>query len=125
MEASALLGGCKYSSNDCSITSRSTATVYNVVETQVGTKLLFLLMQALHITARDMAAASRHPLHEANPIKHDGHDNNWILLEFALAVPLVLGFKTAVVSRILIAALLAEAVTCWQFWQKWPTWYVF
>jgi uncharacterized membrane protein YphA (DoxX/SURF4 family) len=43
------------------------------------------------------------------------------LLEFVLALPFVVGYKTAAVARILAATLAAEALTCWPFWAPWPT----
>ena len=49
-------------------------------------------------------------------------DNNWLLLECALSLPLAVGLKTAVVSRLLAAALVLEAVTCWPVWDTWPSW---
>lgn len=53
----------------------------------------------------------------------DGHDNNWLLLEFILALPFAVGFKTEVVSRLLALTLALEAWTCWPFWSStWPTW---
>ena len=51
----------------------------------------------------------------------DGHDNNWLLLEFVLAIPFAAGWKVGGVSRLLAATLVAEAVTCWPFWREWPT----
>ncbi|KAL4444581.1 hypothetical protein ABPG77_002398 [Micractinium sp. CCAP 211/92] len=53
--------------------------------------------------------------------ERDGHDNNWLLLEFVLALPFAVGFKTGAVARALAATLAAEAVTCWPFWADWPT----
>ena len=43
------------------------------------------------------------------------------LLEFVLALPFAVGFKTAAVARLLAATLAAEAATCWPFWADWPT----
>lgn len=43
------------------------------------------------------------------------------LLEFVLAIPFAVGFKTSAVARALAATLAAEAVTCWPFWADWPT----
>eukprot|EP00192_Tetraselmis_astigmatica_P010490 CAMPEP_0117668568 /NCGR_PEP_ID=MMETSP0804-20121206/11624_1 /TAXON_ID=1074897 /ORGANISM="Tetraselmis astigmatica, Strain CCMP880" /LENGTH=377 /DNA_ID=CAMNT_0005476479 /DNA_START=169 /DNA_END=1302 /DNA_ORIENTATION=+ len=54
----------------------------------------------------------------------DGHDNNWLLLEFLLSMPFAIGFKTEVVSRLLAGTLALEALTCWPFWSSsWPTWH--
>ncbi|KAL0026058.1 hypothetical protein WJX79_006016 [Trebouxia sp. C0005] len=78
--------------------------------------------QILRIMVHNWAVVFRHPYHEGHSIKHDGHDNNWLLAEFALGLPFALGFKTSVVTRLMIATLLLEAVTCWQFWRQWPTW---
>jgi uncharacterized membrane protein YphA (DoxX/SURF4 family) len=38
------------------------------------------------------------------------------LLELGLAVPFVLGLRTKLVSRLLVATLLLEAASVWQFW---------
>ena len=46
----------------------------------------------------------------------DGHDNNWLLLEFALATPLAIGWGGHVVTRALTLTLFAEAFGCWRFW---------
>lgn len=43
------------------------------------------------------------------------------LLEFILALPFAVGYKTGPVARLLAATLAAEAVTCWPFWAAWPT----
>jgi len=56
--------------------------------------------------------------------RHDGHDNNWLLLEFALSLPFAIGFKTEAVSRALAFTMIAEAVTCWNYLASWPTWLV-
>ncbi|KAG2494046.1 hypothetical protein HYH03_007692 [Edaphochlamys debaryana] len=54
----------------------------------------------------------------------DSHDNNWQLLELALCLPLVLGWQTSLVCRLLAGVLLLEAVTCWPFWAWfWPSWH--
>lgn len=54
----------------------------------------------------------------------DGHDNNWLLLETALAPFLAVGLATGVVSRLLCGVLLLEALTCWPFWAPyWPSWH--
>lgn len=43
------------------------------------------------------------------------------LVEFVLALPFAVGFKTPAVARLLAATLAAEAVVCWPFWADWPT----
>ena len=48
-------------------------------------------------------------------------DNNWLLLEFAMALPFAVGFKTAAVSRALALTLVLEALTCWPLWADWPS----
>jgi len=48
-------------------------------------------------------------------------DNNWLLLEFAMALPFAIGFKTAAVSRLLALTLVMEALTCWPVWVEWPS----
>ena len=48
-------------------------------------------------------------------------DNNWLLLEFAMALPFAVGFKTAAVSRGLALTLVLEALTCWPPWAYWPS----
>ena len=54
----------------------------------------------------------------------DGHDNNLLLLECALAPFLAVGLATDVVSRLLCGVLLLEALTCWPFWAGyWPSWH--
>ena len=40
--------------------------------------------------------------------RRDGHDNNWLLLEFALSLPFAIGLKTEAVSRSLAATMIAE-----------------
>ncbi|KAK9901596.1 hypothetical protein WJX75_003946 [Coccomyxa subellipsoidea] len=54
--------------------------------------------------------------------RKDGHDNNWLLLEFVLSLPFAVGFKLAWVSRLLALTLSLEAFTCWPFWVDWPSW---
>lgn len=43
------------------------------------------------------------------------------LVEFLLALPFALGYKTSIVARLLAITLVCEALTCWQFWGAWPT----
>ena len=50
-----------------------------------------------------------------------GHDNNWLLLEFLLALPFAVGWRTRGCARVLAATLIAEALTCWPWWAHWPT----
>ena len=50
----------------------------------------------------------------------DGHDNNFLLLELALAVPYALGWRLPAVTRGLVVTLLAEACVCWPVWTSWP-----
>lgn len=66
----------------------------------------------------------QHDIKIPEAIRRDGHDNNWLLVEFLLALPFAIGFKTEIVSRLLAATMMAEAVTCWNFLQNsaWPTW---
>lgn len=41
----------------------------------------------------------------------------------AVQVPFSVGFKMQWVSRLLAATMIAEAVTCWDFWLPiWPSW---
>jgi len=48
---------------------------------------------------------------------NDGHNVVWPkVIELALAIPLVIGWKTRRASCLLAATLLLEAVSCWQFW---------
>ena len=42
------------------------------------------------VVARDFALFVSHP----ESMYRDGHDNNWLLLEFLLGVPLAVGFKS-------------------------------
>ena len=37
------------------------------------------------------------------------------------ALPFAVGYKTEAVGRLLAAALVGEALTCWPFWADWPT----
>ena len=53
--------------------------------------------------------------HRVDPT--DGHDNNWLILELALALPFAAGFKTRPVTLGLAGTLTAEALTCWRFWR--------
>ena len=48
--------------------------------------------------------------------KKDGHDSNWLLVQFFLAVPLFLGLRTDFVSRLISASCLFEALFSWDFW---------
>lgn len=50
----------------------------------------------------------------------DGHDNNFLLLELALALPYALGWRVPEVTRALAATLFAEATVCWPVWRHWP-----
>lgn len=50
----------------------------------------------------------------------DGHDNNFLLLELALAIPYALGWRVPEVTRMLSATLFAEACVCWPVWRHWP-----
>lgn len=49
----------------------------------------------------------------------DGHDNGFLLIELALALPYALGFALPSVTRALVAALLGEAIFCWPVWRPW------
>ena len=77
------------------------------------------ITQVQRIIARDFILFNHLP-HSAL-WERDGHDNNWLLLEFLLALPLGVGLRTGPVARLLAATLAAEAATCWQFWREWPT----
>ena len=50
----------------------------------------------------------------------DGHDNNFLLLELALALPFALGWRVPQVTRMLAGTLFAEAAVCWPVWRHWP-----
>ncbi|KAL4436580.1 hypothetical protein ABPG75_003719 [Micractinium tetrahymenae] len=78
---------------------------------------LFLFLQ--RVIARDFILWKHMP--HSKLWEQDGHDNNWLLLEFVLAIPFAVGYKTSGVARALAATLAAEAVTCWPFWADWPT----
>lgn len=55
--------------------------------------------------------------------RRDARDNNWLLLECVLALPLALGLWTTPVSLALACGLLGEAVVHWQWWAAdIPTW---
>jgi uncharacterized membrane protein YphA (DoxX/SURF4 family) len=54
----------------------------------------------------------------------DAKDNNWLLLECLLGVPLALGLWTAAVTRLLCGALLMEGALKWQWWlADLPSWH--
>lgn len=86
-------------------------------------QVLFLYagyVQLRRIALRDWALVSAHQPAEA--WHRDAHDNNWLLLEAALAVPFAVGFRTAAVARLLALLLLLEAFFCWPAWVTYPTW---
>jgi hypothetical protein len=60
------------------------------------------------------------PVHSATVSFADGHDNNFLLAQLALALPFALGWRVGAVSRALAATLTAEAVFCWPPWRAWP-----
>ena len=73
--------------------------------------------QIKRIVARDFALFSSRK--QTTPLAggyRDGHDNNWLLLEFALATPLAVGWGGHAVTRALTLTLFAEAFGCWRFW---------
>lgn len=78
-----------------------------------------MLLQIKRVIARDWALFRQHTAYRGLT---DGHDNNWLLAEFVLAIPFAVGFKTAAVSRLLALCLSLEALTCWRFWKVFPTW---
>ncbi|BDA42266.1 probable surfeit locus protein 4 homolog at C-terminar half [Coccomyxa sp. Obi] len=85
--------------------------------------LLFLYVgwvQMHRVIMRDWALWSK--VENDGVWRKDGHDNNWLLLEFLLSLPFAVGFKTALVSRLLALTLSLEAFTCWPFWVDWPSW---
>lgn len=53
--------------------------------------------------------------HRSDP--SDGHDNTWLLLQFALSLPFAAGYKTRTVCVVLAVACVAECLTCWQYWR--------
>ncbi|PRW45162.1 hypothetical protein C2E21_6125 [Chlorella sorokiniana] len=86
------------------------------------TALLFVyvgISQLQRVLARDFILAAHMP--HSRLFEQDGHDNNFLLLEFVLALPFAVGYKTEAVGRLLAATLAAEALTCWRFWADWPT----
>eukprot|EP00191_Tetraselmis_sp_GSL018_P004552 CAMPEP_0177596572 /NCGR_PEP_ID=MMETSP0419_2-20121207/11176_1 /TAXON_ID=582737 /ORGANISM="Tetraselmis sp., Strain GSL018" /LENGTH=304 /DNA_ID=CAMNT_0019088537 /DNA_START=1064 /DNA_END=1976 /DNA_ORIENTATION=- len=91
---------------------------------RVLVSLLFVyvgIVQIKRVMLRDMALWKSEARRGA---LIDGHDNNWLLLEFVLALPFAVGFKTETVSRLLACTLALEALTCWPFWSSaWPTWH--
>ena len=75
------------------------------------------LAQIKRIVARDFALFARRSSDDVlRGAYRDGHDNNWLLLEFALAAPLAAGWGGHVVTRALTLTLFAEAFGCWRFW---------
>jgi uncharacterized membrane protein YphA (DoxX/SURF4 family) len=66
----------------------------------------------------DMLRILRGELHDPP----DGHDVLWPkLVECALVLPFVLGFKTGLVSQLLAASLVLEAMTAWAYWREQTT----
>jgi uncharacterized membrane protein YphA (DoxX/SURF4 family) len=53
----------------------------------------------------------------------DARDNNWLLLECVLALPLALGLWTSPLSLLLAVALVGEAALHWQWWGHMPSWH--
>ncbi|CAK0770665.1 hypothetical protein CVIRNUC_003790 [Coccomyxa viridis] len=76
-------------------------------------------VQMYRVAMRDWALWSK--LEYDSMWRKDGHDNNWLLMEFAMALPFAVGFKTAAVSRLLALTLVLEALTCWPIWTEWPS----
>lgn len=70
--------------------------------------------QMSRVVARDFALFAGGSGARRGP--KDGHDNNWLLAEFALGVPLAVGYKSEWTSRALVATLFLEAFLCWDFW---------
>ena len=57
------------------------------------------------------------PAHLSDIDPDDPHNVIWPkLVEVALAIPFVLGYRTFASARALACTLAVEAVTCWQFW---------
>lgn len=54
-------------------------------------------------------------------LRRDGHDNTYLLLEAALAIPFLLGYKTKRVVPLLALTLLVEAFMCWSPFEHWPS----
>jgi uncharacterized membrane protein YphA (DoxX/SURF4 family) len=48
--------------------------------------------------------------------RKDGHDSNWLLVQFILALPLFLGLRTKFVCRFMALSLFLEAFLSWDFW---------
>ena len=78
------------------------------------------LAQIQRIIARDYNLF-RHA--SADEVWDQGHhDNNILLIEFGLALPFALGWRTGLVSRLLALVCAMEAVVCWPIWGgAWPT----
>lgn len=60
------------------------------------------LRQMNRVVARDFAFFVRHP---PESMYRDGHDNNWLLVEFALGIPLAIGYKSEWSARALALTL--------------------
>lgn len=71
--------------------------------------------QVRRVISRDFAIWFRH---KDDHQFMDGHDNNWLLLEFALSIPFAFGYKMASTTRLLASTLVLEAFTCWAFWSS-------
>ena len=53
---------------------------------------------------------------KATDYQKDGHDSNWLLIQFILAMPLFLGLRTKFVCRLMALSLFLEACLSWDFW---------
>lgn len=71
--------------------------------------------QVRRVINRDFAVWVKHK--DDHPFM-DGHDNNWLLLEFALSIPFAIGYKMASTTRLLASTLILEAFSCWAFWSS-------
>ena len=81
--------------------------------------------QVTRIAKNDMDAYSKMKENEATggsggsenePQQKDGHDSNWLLVQFILAFPLFLGLRTKFVCRLMALSLFLEAFLSWDFW---------
>mmetsp|Transcript_14227 Transcript_14227/g.42975 ORF Transcript_14227/g.42975 Transcript_14227/m.42975 type:complete len:384 (-) Transcript_14227:2002-3153(-) len=79
-------------------------------------------MQLQRVAARDYILYVQHDVRIPLEARRDGHDNNWLLLEFVFALPFAVGWKTEWVSRLLAATMIVEAFNCWGFWGEHPSW---
>lgn len=74
------------------------------------------LMQAKRVIQRDWKMVV-----ERTYFRYDGHDNNFLLIEAALAVPFAIGYRTGLIAPLLAITLIGEAIFCWWPLESWSS----